>query len=622
MPMHGDPDLPSFMTLRPFRKETTWVGTPHSYCKRENVQVRLLVCTFLHRTNVSKKFNGKEAALRQLGKMLCGGDRYHLKPKCEAGWIGHAVDTSGTRYVVNVQRFSMGFFFVFHVTWRPSPFHRIPSKCGEGAWIPPRFMAAFWRTKKSPVYEIHCQDHVCFAWNSDETLHDQDVKVSVEGSKWPNWPTGQWKCFKRNLPIFIFGTSAWKSLEDEGARCTLTLSEAFSGFAKSVFGLNSVVTLTNLSQNNAARNPRFQPRWLNPIVKSLPFHPRRCSASFASFWRKIQIKLFSGTIDQPESLECRGSAELHGTVCFHSGSPGSNWCHLRFTGRDIELLCSYFGWNCWPFSKKGLENEVTWIWQWNLRNPQAFTLKQPIFTVITHSENGENAAIAESSNFQPLPLGDKRSNHAVSSSLTSKKIGKLKASFTFPRILRAPHFWTKIIHSRFRPCPTLHSFLSFSPTLYRRTQQATVFWAVQKKNTVAASSRNAVTRDVSLNPASPSPENLWVSWSFLCDSPKVLFTMAIFTRETLIFVWMVFMVCMLHFLDLGKIWTLWPWHQALNPRFFDSTRSCKAISVEAGKSFRTWRHSQRTKGNTSSCIFWCTDLQFDLGSIIFFMGGK
>ena len=83
---------------------------------------------------------------------------------------------------------------------------------------------------------------MCFAWNSDETLHDQDVKVSVEGSKWPNWPTGQWKCFKRNLPIFIFGTSAWKSLEDEGARCTLTLSEAFSGFAKSVFGLNSVVT--------------------------------------------------------------------------------------------------------------------------------------------------------------------------------------------------------------------------------------------------------------------------------------------------------------------------------------------------------------------------------------------
>ena len=194
------------------------------------------------------------------------------------------------------------------------------------------------------------------------------LKFQLKDPRWPNWPgqladrheTSAW--LARNLSrIWAQGAPSLDSLQ-WSVRAVRAL--------QSVFGSSKVVTiLTNLSQNNSARNPRFQPRWMNPIAKSLPFHPRRCCASFASFWRKIQI-LLSGKIDQPESLECRGSTELHGIVCFHTGSPDSKRCHLRFTWRDIELLCYYFGWNCWPFSKKGLENEVTrWIWRWNLRNP-------------------------------------------------------------------------------------------------------------------------------------------------------------------------------------------------------------------------------------------------------------
>lgn len=84
-------------------------------------------------------------------------------------------------------------------------FTGIPSKCSESSPVFQQcskdhlqglYMAAFWTNQqKGLVYEIHCQDHVCFAWNSDEILHDQDVKVSVEfeGSKMAQLarPTGR-----------------------------------------------------------------------------------------------------------------------------------------------------------------------------------------------------------------------------------------------------------------------------------------------------------------------------------------------------------------------------------------------------------------------------------------------
>lgn len=277
-------------------------------------------------------------------------------------------------------------------------------------------------------------------------------QLNLKDPRWPNWPgqladrheTSAW--LARNLSrIWAQGAPSLDSLQ-WSVRAVRAL--------QSVFGSSKVVTiLTNLSQNNSARNPRFQPRWMNPIAKSLPFHPRRCSASFASFWRKIQIQLLSGKVDQPESLECRGSAELHGIVCFHTGSPDSKWCHLRFTWRDIELLCYYFGWNCWPFSKKGLENEVTrWIWRWNLRNPRAsYTEGNNLHAdhTLWKRKTRKIAAFPKRSKCSNRCLWrtNGRSNHAVSSSFISKNSGKLKA-FCVQRILRAPPFFggRKSIH--------------------------------------------------------------------------------------------------------------------------------------------------------------------------------
>lgn len=381
-------------------------------------------------------------------------------------------------------------------------------------------------------------------------------QLNLKDPRWPNWPgqladrheTSAW--LARNLSrIWAQGAPSLDSLQ-WSVRAVRAL--------QSVFGSSKVVTiLTNLSQNNSARNPRFQPRWMNPIAKSLPFHPRRCSASFASFWRKIQIQLLSGKVDQPESLECRGSAELHGIVCFHTGSPDSKWCHLRFTWRDIELLCYYFGWNCWPFSKKGLENEVTrWIWRWNLRNPRAsYTEGNNLHAdhTLWKRKTRKIAAFPKRSKCSNRCLWrtNGRSNHAVSSSFISKNSGKLKA-FCVQRILRAPPFFggRKSIHPlpqfswwRSREIahfPPFTRLSAFRPTPVLPDTTSRFFELCKKKTTVAALSRNLVTRDVSLNPTSPC-ENLWVN-KLLDDSPKALNDGSLFTRETLIFVWM-FMVC-------------------------------------------------------------------------------
>ena len=283
---------------------------------------------------------------------------------------GHAVFSDHTWKLQNVQHFSMARKMVFHVTWRLSLFHRIPSKCDFRS---PVFQQCskdtsetyIWRLltkqKKSGVWDPLPRSCV-FAWNSDEILHDQDVKVSVEGSKMAQ--------LARPTLADRHETSAW--LARNFSRIWAQVAPSLDSLQCSVRALQSVF---GSRQSGHYSHESFTKQFctqsqisakieMNPIAKSLPFHPRRCSASFASFSRKIQIQLLSGKIDQPESLECRGSAELHGTVCFHTGSPDSKWCHLRFTWRDIELLCYYFGWNCWPFSKKGLENEVTrWIWR-------------------------------------------------------------------------------------------------------------------------------------------------------------------------------------------------------------------------------------------------------------------
>lgn len=86
----------------------------------------------------------------QLGMMVCRGDRYHLKPKCEAGTRspGHAVFSDHTWKLQNVQHFSSWQKMVFHVTWRLSVFHRnsiqvFREQSGVSAMFerpPPRFI--------------------------------------------------------------------------------------------------------------------------------------------------------------------------------------------------------------------------------------------------------------------------------------------------------------------------------------------------------------------------------------------------------------------------------------------------------------------------------------------------